>query len=308
MPEIVIIGAAIVDVLVRPSDERVFHTGSYSAEDICMSLGGDALNEASVLAGLGKSVRLETRIGNDRAGNYLVSCCEEKGIELPENCIQDSVRTGINVVLVGEDGRRSFLTNRNGSLRTLRLSDITIPFPKETEILCFASIFVFPHIGPEELTAIFSEAKAQGITVCADMTKCKNGETAVDLSPALAYVDYLFANEEEAALLTETEAFATEEAVEKTAEELINAGAGCVIIKCGAKGCYVREKQRGFWKPAAAAECIDTTGAGDSFVAGFLYKLSEKCGIEECAEYANMCGARAVSTIGAAEWISNDNM
>lgn len=297
MPEIIIIGAAIVDVLVHPADESVFHTGSYPAEDIRMSVGGDALNEAAVLAGLGKSVRLETLIGNDRAGKYLISYCQEKGIELPGNCVRDHIRTGINVVLVGEDGQRSFLTNRNGSLRALRISDITVPFPKKAGILCFASIFVFPYIGPAELAALFSGAKEQGLVVCADMTKCKNGEKAGDLSPAFTYVDYLFANDEEAMLLTETSD------VEEAGTALVEAGAGCAVIKCGAGGCYVREKSRGFWRPAEETLCVDTTGAGDSFVAGFLCKLSEKCSIEKCAEYANMCGARAVSTIGAAEWL-----
>ncbi len=55
--EIIIIGAAIIDILVRPADEAVFRTGSYPAEDIRMSTGADALNEATVLARLGKTDR-----------------------------------------------------------------------------------------------------------------------------------------------------------------------------------------------------------------------------------------------------------
>ncbi len=312
MPEIMIIGAAILDILVRPADEKVFQTGSYPAEDIRMSPGGDALNEAAVLAGLGKSVRLETVIGKDRAGKYLTGYCREKGIELSESCSKASVTTGINVVLVGEDGQRSFLTNRNGSLRALQLSDITVPFPEGTKLLCFASIFVSPHMGPPKLEALFFQAKSQGITVCADMTKCKNGERAEDLAPALRYVDYLFANEEEAALLvwgasgkkvedgmprTETDT------AEEAGAVLLKAGAGCVVIKCGARGCYVRSRKEEFWSPAAEAVCVDTTGAGDSFAAGFLYRLSEKYSLRECAEFANLCGARAVSMAGAAEWL-----
>lgn len=323
MPEIIIIGAAILDILVRPADERVFRTGSYSAEDIRMSTGGDALNEAVTLAGLGKSVRLETIIGKDRAGKYLETYCREKGIEISEGCAKTSVKTGINVVLIGEEGQRSFLTNRNGSLRALRISDITMPFPKETKLLCFASIFVSPHMGPSELEILFSQAKKQGITVCADMTRCKNKEKAEDLAPAFRYVDYLFANEEEAALLTglnsgespgaaltEAEACMAEgcmtdaDLAERAGAVLLEAGAGCVIIKCGARGCYVRDRKREFWCAAAETVCVDTTGAGDSFVAGFLYKLSEKYSLEECAEFANLCGARSVSTVGATEWLA----
>src|SRR5699024_3332791 len=80
-PEILIIGAAIIDVLVRPADAGVFEAGSASAEEICLSVGADALNEATVLSKMGKQVRLETIIGADKAGGYLLNHCRECGIE-----------------------------------------------------------------------------------------------------------------------------------------------------------------------------------------------------------------------------------
>ena len=55
-PEIVIIGAAILDVLVRPADAEVFQSGSSPAEEIRLSVGGDGLNEATVLSKMGKTV------------------------------------------------------------------------------------------------------------------------------------------------------------------------------------------------------------------------------------------------------------
>lgn len=53
MGKIMIIGAAVADVLARPVGPEVFKTGSMAAEDIVLSTGGDGLNEATVLAGLG---------------------------------------------------------------------------------------------------------------------------------------------------------------------------------------------------------------------------------------------------------------
>ena len=67
-PEILIIGAAIIDVLARPVNTKVFDTGSYPVEDIHMTTGGDALNEATILAKTGHKVQLETVIGEDEAG------------------------------------------------------------------------------------------------------------------------------------------------------------------------------------------------------------------------------------------------
>ena len=85
---------------------------------------------------------------------------------------------------------------------------------------------------------------------------------------------------------------------------LLRAGVGNVIIKCGKKGALVKNKEESYMMPAkAGVECIDTTGAGDSFVAGFLYALSEGRILRECVEYANECGAKAVGVMGATEWL-----
>ncbi len=297
MAEIVIIGAAIVDVLVRPVNAAVFETGSYPAEEICMSPGADALNEAIVLSRLGGQVRLETVVGDDAAGRFLIRECADNGIMIEERQIKKEIPTGINVVLVGGDGERSFLTNPHGTLRALKLSDIRMPFEPEARYLCFASIFVFPEIKTAQLVRIFSQAKRQNMTVCADMTKCKCKETVSDMAEAFACLDYLFANEQEAALLT------GKADTKEAARSLLAAGAKHVIIKCGAKGCLVMTVQESYQVPAAQGiTCVDTTGAGDSFVAGFIFALSEGKELSQCAEFANLCGGRAAGVLGATAW------
>lgn len=297
-PEILLIGASIIDVLVHPASVDVFAKGSSPAEEITMSVGADALNEATVLAKLGKKVRLETVVGDDEAGHYILNHCEKVGIDISADAVRKNYTTGINVVLVQEDGTRNFLTNRNGTLRKLTIEDIHMPFPESVKIVCFASIFVFPYIGTEELRIIFSQAKAQGKIVCADMTKCKNHEMVEEFSEALCYVDYLFPNDEEAMLFT------GKEMVEEAAEELKRAGVKHVIIKGGKRGCYIKDDSYSQWILAVEdIQCIDTTGAGDSFAAGFIYALSEGKTILECARYANECGAKAIQMVGATTWI-----
>ena len=69
--DFIIIGASILDVLAQPVSADVFETGSVSADHTAMHTGGDALNEAAVLAALGASVRLVSKIGTDYAGNYI---------------------------------------------------------------------------------------------------------------------------------------------------------------------------------------------------------------------------------------------
>lgn len=298
MAEIIIIGAAIIDVIARPVSEKIFKTGSCPMDDICMTTGADALNEALILSKMGKNVRLEAVFGDDEAGKLIQDQCRKNHIMIEERQIHREIPTGINVVLVDENGERCFLTNPNGSLRSLRLEDIRMPFEDDAKILCFASIFVFPKIGADELLRIFAQAKRQGITVCADMTKCKYGETLEEMKEVFSYIDYLMPNEEEACLIT------GQSDTENAAKSFIKAGVKNVIIKCGKRGCLVMNKYESYIVSTKEnACCIDTTGAGDSFAAGFICALSEGKSLKECAQFANECGAKAVGVMGATQWL-----
>ena len=130
------------------------------------------------------------------------------------------------------------------------------------------------------------------------MTKRKKNETAEELAEALSYVDYLIPNDEEAMLLTgkiqwKRRRKVLEEPVLKT-----------VVVKCGSKGCYVCGREKSFWMPAEKnVKCIDTTGAGDSFMAGFLYALFQEKNLRDCARNGNYFGGKAVAVTGATDWL-----
>lgn len=302
MKKVAVIGAAIVDVLLSPAEEDLLSRPRATA-DIVMSHGGDALNEATVLSALGVPVVLNTLLGRDDAGRSVLAYMEKQGLSTEGVRICDGIPTSVNLVLVKPDGERSFVTNPHGSQRLLSPEHLSHPLDDDIGILSFASIFVFPLFKTGELETLFRQAKAQGITVCADMTKRKNGETLEDLSPALRHVDYLFPNAEEAILLT------GEKSVEDAAEALFRAGVGTVVIKCGADGCYVRNADGAFRHAAEKAErCIDTTGAGDSFVGGFICGLAEERPPEDCLRLALRCGARAVEKLGATAWTAEGAM
>ena len=123
MCEAVIIGAGIADILLRPVDETVFEKGSCPVESIRMSVGGDALNEATILSRLGHRPLLATKLGADGVADFILGHCAHEGVKV--HAARDAgMDTGINAVLVGPDGERSFITNKNGSLRRLSLADV----------------------------------------------------------------------------------------------------------------------------------------------------------------------------------------
>ena len=266
---ITIIGNAIVDVLAKSLNSEVFETGSQPVENIKLSFGGDALNEAVVLTRLGKKVDLISKVGKDEAGLRVLSFLKDSGISVDKITVENGLDTSINVVLIDEHGERYFLTNPAGSQRKFAEEDIYPYLDSANDIVSFASIFVSPLLDIPAMTRIFNRIKQKPSRILvADLTKAKKGERLEDLADLLPYVDYILPNEDEIALLT------GEKDPYINAGLLIEAGVSCAVIKCGSEGCLIRTKDEMYQIPAYHVQkCVDTTGAGDSFAAGFLLAL-----------------------------------
>lgn len=294
MYDITLIGAAILDVLARPVSKKELAGRSCPADSVTLTPGGDACNEATTLARLGKRVNLITKLGNDSSGQLLLHYFQENGVSTEDTVIDPDLDTGINMVLVDEEAERSFITNRNGSLRKLALPDINLEALKKAPLLCFASIFVSPCFDVPAMASLFRSAKDQGCTLCADMTRCKNNERLPDIQEAIQYLDYLFPNYEEAKAVS---GLSDPEAI---ADAFLDCGVSCMVIKMGKDGCFIKTKGQSLMIPAYPhTRCIDTTGAGDNFAAGFLYGLSEQMSLADCGRFANMTASLAVESLGA---------
>lgn len=297
--KITVIGAAILDVLAGPVNEQIFQTGSQPMETTRLSFGGDALNEAVALSRLGVDVQLISKVGKDEAGDRVIDYIKENGLSAEWISQEKGLTTGINIVLIDDKGERHFLTNPSGSLRRLAKEDILPYVDTMGEIVSFASMFVSPLLDIPAMKRLFEEIKSlPGRILVADMTKAKRGESLEDIKCLLPYIDYILPNEDEIALLTGIRDS------RKNAELLVEAGVGCAVIKCGAKGCVIATKDRIFEVQAYPVQrVVDTTGAGDCFAAGFLWGLSQGMEKEACGKLACAVASCAVEQVGATEGI-----
>ncbi len=294
MYDITVIGAAILDVLTYPVSAQDLNVPSFPAEGISMAVGGDAANEAVALSRLGKKVNLITKLGNDMAGHILLSHFQKNGVSTEDSVLEEGLDTGINVVLVDQEAERSFITNKNGSLRKLALCDISEQALDKSPVVSFASIFVSPLMDVPAMTSLFHSVKEKGKILCADMTRCKNGETLTDIAPLLPSIDFLFPNYQEAKAIT------GKETPEEMADAFLGCGLSCLVLKLGSQGCFLKSSQISAFVPAYPnTRCIDTTGAGDNFAAGFLCALSEGMSPVECARFGNAAASLAVEAVGA---------
>ena len=119
-------------------------------------------------------------------------------------------------------------------------------------------------------------------------------ERLPDIQEALQYLDYLFPNYEEA------KAVSGLSEPDEIADAFLDCGVSCMVIKMGKDGCFIKTKEQRLVIPAYPhTRCIDTTGAGDNFAAGFLYALSEHMALADCGRFANMTASLAVESLGA---------
>ena len=278
MNKVTVIGAAIVDIMAAPVDKYLFTKGSVPAEKEIISCGGDGLNEAVVLSGLGVDTELVTLIGKDEMGETVLRCLRSSGVCLEKVTVSSDIPTGMNIVLVDNEGERYFITNPKSTLRKLSKEHILPYVDSMGEIVSFASIFVSPMLTVPDMEEVFRAIKERNRILVADMTRAKNGETIEDIVPLLKYIDYIIPNESEASALT------GEIDPRESARCFIEHGAQNVIIKCGKDGCIYRSRYEEIKIPACpVADVIDTTGAGDSFAAGFIFGLSKGlCALDSC--------------------------
>ena len=283
MYDVTVIGPAVIDILAAPFDPDALAKGKRDVDQIRMSFGGDALNESVVLSRLGKKVQLISKIGADEAGRSIRKHLEKEKVSTKNVIVQQGLNTSVNIALVEAGGERRFLTDPHSSQRKPALEDVLPMLDESAPIVSFASIFISPCFSIEKIKDLFSRIKAAGKTLVSDVTRPKNGETFDDLKVLFPYMDFFVPNDEEI---------------------LVDAGVKTAVVKIGKDGCLVGTKD-GITHVYAVPgiTCVDTTGAGDTFAAGFIAGLIEGRSIRDCARFGCAAASCSVEQVGATDGV-----
>lgn len=294
MVDVICIGNSAVDVPVFPINESVLHTDSYPVDKIIPVIGGSATNVSTIITRLGHRVALMAHIGQDMFGEMIIKHCKEVGIDV-NSVIQDTcVYTPLSIGLVKEDGERNFIVSKSSGTFHLSLEDIDFSRFQGAKLLTIASIFINPLLDNDALTAIFQKARENNMIVCADIMKSRDGKSLDDIRSSLSFVDYFFPNYEEASWLT------GKLDLNDIADVLLSCGIKTVVIKNGKKGCFIKTKEDTYTIPTYdKAKRVDTIGAGDNFVAGFITALLDGAHLEVCGKFANATASVSVESVGA---------
>ncbi len=292
--EAVIIGNVTLDVICYPVED-VPRFDSVTFERSIVAPGGCGSNVAIGLAALGIDVALVANCGSDETSDILLSCWEKWGIDLQFVRQEPNKPTAVSVGLVDRQHQPRFI-HAPGSNSTLTIEslDVNAYAAQGARVLGVAGFFVLLGFLDGRLGEVLQTARQRGLQTVLDVVHSPNMNNPEALWPVLPGLDVFLCNTQEAERITH------EAEPEKAAEFLKNKGAKNVIVKLGAQGCWLDGVNNAIKIPGFSVDrVVDTTGAGDGFMAGLIGGLARGASLEEACRLGNQAGARMVAELGA---------
>lgn len=289
--DVLTIGLQVIDLMIPGMDEHILDREMTLPDHAELMLGGDALNQAIVLSQLGARTALMGAAGVDRLGDVLLQQLSRYPLSVFDRRID--VPTAICVVLIDEAHERHFLFQPGQNL-ALRYEDLDEAVIRDSAFVSVGGAMALPELDGEGLLKLFTLAHASGARTALDMRVSEREYDHALLEACFRKTDYFLPSEREAVWLTDETG-----SPEKMAQALHKMGAANCVIKLGAQGCYVSADGIEAHIPAFPCRCVDTTGAGDTFVGSFLYAKSQGWDTLASAKFACAAGSVAVEHVGA---------
>jgi sugar/nucleoside kinase (ribokinase family) len=214
------------------------------------------------------------------------------GVDLSQVTNSQKSSTAVTLVAANDSGERCFL-HHFGANTDLKLDDIDFKHLSKSKAVLLCSYFIMPGLDGEPSKTILQRAKRDGLTTFFDVAWDPSGKW--DLGDILEFVDVFIPNDDELRMLTK------EKDIKSAVNILLDSGVPTVAVKKGNKGCYVANSEGEKIELAAEpVSAIDTTGAGDTFNAAFVYGVLSSWNLEKTAKFANVAGAISVTKVGGA--------
>ncbi len=270
------------------------------AHQLGLSVAGAELNVAIGLVRLGHSARWCGVLGEDQFGSLVLRTLRAEGVDVSA-VRRMAAPTGIIVFEPLAAGVTRVDYHRSASAGShLRATDLLAAYQPRPRILHVTGIT--PALGADPASAIretVEVAHTEGVIVCLDVNHrsrlWSTEQARQTLGELVSYVDIVVASDDELTLLTPPE-HDTEQA---QVDWLRARGVEQVVVKRGARGAsaYVAGEAAAH-QPARKVIAVDTVGAGDAFVAGYLSGVLDTLDTRQRLLRAVTVAGFAVSTIG----------
>jgi sugar/nucleoside kinase (ribokinase family) len=286
MKRVLVAGEINVDLVLQGYHEFPTPGREVLVDGFEMVLGSASAIMAMGLARLGTPVAFVGKVGSDVWGRYCLDEMAGRGIGLSLVVPDPRLKTGVTVSITSPEDRA--LVTYLGAIPALTGKDVTDAALAGADHLHVSSFFFQDGLRPD-LPGLFARARRAGLTTSLDTGFDPSGRWDGGLREVLRETDLFFPNEVELRAIT-----GCEDPVEGLRS--LAGGPTRVIAKLGREGATALDGERILHVPAFPVATIDTTGAGDSFNAGFLHRWLGGAPLGECLLQGAACGA--LSTLG----------
>ena len=299
-----IFGLVVADLIASPMNLRQklpAPGGLQMLDSIQLTTGGNVSNTGIAMAKLGMNVAAAGLVGNDILGHAMTDRLKQSGLDTACVFATDSAQTSATVVAVEPGGERCFF-HTPGATTQLDANTFRKCFDtfKKCHIVQVGYFGLLPALTPD-LPKVFAELKQAAPHVKIALDTVNPPAKWEQLQPILPYVDIFAPSRTEAQALTgEHDPKAMAAAFRKHMPTTALVG-----IKLDADGCFLDDGRQELFVPAYKIDCVDTTGAGDTWFGGLLTALLRSIPLKQAAQFANRAAADCCTALGASTGVKS---
>jgi sugar/nucleoside kinase (ribokinase family) len=287
-------------IAVGPTATPVFGQAETIVDAIRLEIGSSSAIVACGAARLGLRTAFVGVVGDDPFGRFMLGALDARGIDVSACRVDPTMPTGATVIL-SRGADRAMLT-AIGTIDRLRVDDIPAELVAASRHLHVGSTYLQPDLAAS-LPRLFAAAWAAGTSTSFDCNWDPAGRWDGGIDELLRAADVFLPNLEEARRITGRTALpsAAAELVRRAVDGREPGRPFTLVIKLGAGGAMAMQ---GSWEHEVAeaaglpVDVLDSTGAGDSFDAGFLHGFIEGWPLRAALDLAVACGSLSVTGIG----------
>ncbi len=284
--DVLVVGELNADLILRGDVTPAFGQVEKLIDDAALTIGSSSAICACGLARLGLTVTFASKVGDDEFGHFIVRELSARGIDTSGISFDPALKTGLTIILSrGID--RAMLTY-SGSIAALRFDDIDLSLLARARHLHLGSYFLLDNLRPD-VPRLFDAARPHGLTVSLDTNYDPREEWDGGLREALQRVDVFLPNEAELQAITR---------IDDMGAALESLNVPTVAVKLGAHGTVARRGTEMAHADIVPVPVADTTGAGDSFDAGFIYGYLASWELPRALRFAAVCGSLSTRAAG----------
>jgi sugar/nucleoside kinase (ribokinase family) len=285
--DILVAGEINPDLILTGDVVPQFGQAEKLIESATLTIGSSSVIFACGAARLGLKVGFIGLCGDDEFGRFMLTEMGKRSVDISNVIIRPNGHTGLSVIL-NSGADRAILT-QPGLISELRADDVSDALLQQARHLHVASYFLQTALQPD-LPKLFQRARSFGLTTSLD-TNYDPSERWSNFDELLASTNVFLPNRAEALSLTKTDS--SESALEQLQKKVET-----VTIKLGAEGAIAASRNKKVSAASIPVDVVDTTGAGDSFDAGFIYGYLHGWDLEKTLRLACVCGALSTRAQG----------